>query len=189
MKKETELIPVEMIERKIHVVRGVKVMIDSDLAYLYHVPTKRFNEAVKRNKNRFPEDFMFQLNKKEMVDLNQLQFATGSKNLRSQFATSSSSYGGRRFLPYVFTEQGVAMLASVLKSKKAVETSIVIVRAFIKLREMLQSHRDIIVEIEAMKRDRKADKEQINSIIQVINKFFEQPKLPKKEQIGFKARN
>jgi hypothetical protein len=106
-------------------------MIDVDLAELYGVPTKRLNQQVQRNRKRFPEDFMFQLTKVE------------AENLRLQFATSRSSHGGRRSLPYVFTEQGVAMLSSVLNSEQAIEVNITIMRAFVKLRQMLESNEEL----------------------------------------------
>ncbi len=184
MKKDLILVPEEAVENKIYLIRGVKVMFDFDLALLYQVPTKRLNEAVKRNRNRFPEDFMFRLTIEEL------------ENLRSQIATSSSrlqfvilkKYGGRRYMSYAFTEQGVAMLSSVLKSRRAVETSILIVRAFIKLRKMLQSHKDILKEIEEIKRNQNKHDSQIGEIIAVINRFFEQPKEPKKEKIGFRPK-
>ncbi len=124
-----ELIPVEVIERKIYLIRGHKVMLDNDLAELYGVPTKRLNEQVRRNLRRFPDDFMFQLTDEEAVIL------------RSQFATSKR--GGRRYLPYVFTEQGVAMLSTVLNSERAIEVNIAIMRVFVKLREMISSHKDL----------------------------------------------
>lgn len=112
---------VTLIQHKIHEIRGHKVMLDFDLAELYEVETKNLNKAVKRNFNRFPEDFMFQLTKDKM------------DNLRFQFGTSS--WGGSRYLPYAFTEQGVAMLSSVLKSDKAVEVNIAIMRAFVFVRQ------------------------------------------------------
>jgi len=124
-----ELIPVEIIESKIYLIRGHKVMLDSELAELYEVETKVLIQAVKRNVQRFPEDFMFQLNDREFM------------NLRSQTVTSSSGHGGRRYIPYVFTEQGVAMLSSVLNSERAVQVNIAIIRTFVKLREMLSTLR------------------------------------------------
>jgi len=176
MGKKLAIIPVEVVENKIYIFRGVKVMIDRDLAELYQVETRALIQAVKRNKNRFPSDFMFQLN------------ATELENWRSQIVISNSSLKmGLRKKPYVFTEHGVTMLASVLKSKRAVDTSILIVRTFIKLREILQSHKDILKEIEEIKRDQKKHGGQITEIIKVINKFFEQPKEIKKEKIGFKT--
>ncbi len=116
IKNKEIIIPDERIERKIFLMRGKKVMLDSDLAVLYGVSTKRLNEQVRRNKKRFPADFMFQLNKEE-VEIWQFQF------LRSQIATSSEGHGGRRYLPLVFTEQGVAMLSSVLNSERAIQVN------------------------------------------------------------------
>ena len=124
-------VSVQLVERRIYLIRGQKVMIDFDLAELYGVPTKRLNEQVSRNKKRFPEDFMFRLTKDE-ADVLRSQFLTPPTNLRSQFATSSlrsqnaitkSGYGGRRHSPYAFTEQGVAMLSSVLNSEQAIEVN------------------------------------------------------------------
>jgi hypothetical protein len=117
----------KVIEKMIYIVCGQKVMLDSDLAELYEVDTKVLNQAVKRNAKRFPEDFMFQLSNQEFT------------NLRSQFVTSSEGYGGRRYLPRVFTEQGVAMLSSVLKSERAVMVNISIMRIFVKIRSILNS--------------------------------------------------
>ena len=119
-------VPVAMIERRIYFIRGQKVMLDSDLADLYQVLTKNLNLAVRRNIGRFPEDFMFQLTPEEY------------ENLRLQFATSNVGRGGRRYLPYAFTEHGVAMLSSVLNSERAVQMNILIIRAFVKMREILE---------------------------------------------------
>src|SRR5580658_5157249 len=121
------------IERRIYFVRGQKVITDNDLAVLYRVPTKAFNQAVRRNMLRFPADFMFQLTSDE------------TENLRSQFVTSS--WGGRRYLPYVFTEQGVAMLSSVLKSDRAIQVNIAIMRAFVKVRELLATHQELALRL------------------------------------------
>ena len=123
-------ISVQLIERRIYLIRGQKVMIDFDLAELYGVPTKRLNERISRNKKRFPEDFMFRLTKEE------------TESLRSQFATSNRGRGGRRYLPYAFTEQGVAMLSTVLNSEQAIAVNITIMRAFVKLRQMLDRTRN-----------------------------------------------
>src|SRR5260370_28001097 len=117
-------IPTQLIERRIYLIRGQKVMLDSDLAELYQVLTKNLNLAVRRNQHRFPEDFMFQLTKEE------------TESLRLQFATPNEGRGGRRYLPYAFTELGVAMLSSVLNSERAVQMNILIIRAFVKLREL-----------------------------------------------------
>ena len=118
-----ELVMQSEIKSRIYTVRGKEVMLDEDLAELYQVETKVFNQAVRRNKERFPDDFMFRLSEKEY------------ENLRSQFVTSSSGHGGRRYLPYVFTEQGIYMLSAVLRSKVAIEVSIEIMRTFAKIRE------------------------------------------------------
>src|SRR6266849_2423076 len=124
-------VAVEMLERRIYLVRGRKVMLDSVLAELYRVETKLLNRAVQRNLRRFPEDFMFQLTPEE------------GKSLRCQIGASKSGRGGRRYLPFVFTEHGVVMLSSVLSSERAVQMNVLIVRAFVKLREMLASHKDL----------------------------------------------
>jgi hypothetical protein len=128
-----ERLPVtaELVERKIRLIRGQKVMLDGDLADLYQVPTKVLNQAVRRNLDRFREDFMFRLTEAE------------ASSLRSQFVTSNPGRGGRRYLPYAFTEHGVAMLSSVLSSKRAVQMNIVIIRSFVKLREILASNREL----------------------------------------------
>jgi hypothetical protein len=121
------IISPSFIERRIYLIRGHKVMFDSDLAELYGVETKALNRAVRRNKDRFPDDFMFQLTKEEGE---RLRFQIGASSLESQYAIASSGWGGRRYLPYVFTEQGVAMLSSVLNSKRAVHVNITIMRTF-----------------------------------------------------------
>jgi hypothetical protein len=161
-------IPVERIAQKIYLVRGQKVMLDSDLAELYEVETKVLNQAVRRNIERFPEDFMFQLVPEEL------------ENLRSQIVTSSSGYGGRRYLPYAFTEQGVAMLSSVLKSERAVEVNIAIMRTFVKMRELMASHVELARKIEAM--EKKYD-EQFQEVFTIIKKMLIPP--PSNKIAGF----
>lgn len=131
------LVPIEVIENKIFVIRGQKVMLDSDLAKLYEVETRVLNQAIKRNLERFPEDFMFQLKKEEF------------ENLISQFVTSS--WGGSRKMPYAFTEHGVAMLSSVLKSKTAIAVNIQIIRLFNRLRSIAIEHKDLKEELIEMK--------------------------------------
>ena len=170
------MIPIEIIERKIYLIRGVKVMLDSDLAKLYEVKTFNLNKTVKRNINRFPDDFMFQLTTQEF------------KNLRFQIGISS--HGGRRYLPLAFTEQGVAMLSSILKSKRAVRVNIAIVRAFVRLRELMATHKELagkIIDLE--KKYGKHDKE-IQLIFQAIKQLLD-PSVPKKpkEPLGFVDRN
>ncbi|MDP3065340.1 MAG: ORF6N domain-containing protein [Methanobacteriaceae archaeon] len=162
------LIPVEMIEKKILLIRGEKVMLDADLAELYGVETKMLVRAVKRNIDRFPADFMIQLNREEF------------ENLRFQFGTSSR-WGGRRYLPYAFTEQGVAMLSSVLSSKRAVQVNIAIMRAFVKLREMLATHKDLARKLNAMEKKYDA---QFRVVFDAIRQLMIPPS-PKKRKIGF----
>jgi phage regulator Rha-like protein len=173
-----EMVPVEIIEHRIYLIRGQKVMLDSDLAELYGVLTKNLNLAVRRNSERFPQDFMFQLNAKE-VDILRSQDTT--PNLRLQFATSSFDHGGRRYLPYVFTEHGVAMLASVLKSKRAIAMNILIIRAFIKLRELLATHKDLARKMEELERRQDEQAIKIDEIIKLLvapPESLEPPKHP-----------
>jgi hypothetical protein len=132
------LVPAERIEHAILVLRGQKVMLDSELAALYEVPVKALNQAVKRNLDRFPEDFMFQLSQEEAT------------SLRSQSVTSKAGRGGRRTEPYAFTEQGVAMLSSVLHSPRAVHVNIEIMRAFVRLRQMLQQNTELARKLAAL---------------------------------------
>jgi hypothetical protein len=132
--------PVELIERRIYVIRDQKVMLDSDLAELYDVATKNLNKAVRRNIERFPPDFMFQLTDQEVT------------NLRFQIGTSNGGRGGSRYLPLAFTEQGVAMLSSVLNSPRAIATNIEIMRAFMHMREMLSSNKAMHAELEKLER-------------------------------------
>ena len=167
-------VSVQLIERRIYLIRGHKVMIDVDLAKLYGVPTHRLNERVKRNRKRFPEDFMFQLTKEE------------TENLRSQFAISSSGYGGRRSLPYVFTEQGVAMLSSVLNSEQAIEVDITIMRAFVKLRQMLESNEQLNRKFAAVIRKLSTHDKYFKVVFDELKRLTEQP-TPARKQIGFKA--
>ncbi|MFC1767963.1 ORF6N domain-containing protein [Candidatus Margulisiibacteriota bacterium] len=163
-----ELVPVEVIENRTFVIRGHKVMLDSDLAKLYRVPTFRLNEQVKRNLDRFPEDFMFRLSKEEY------------SNLISQNAISR--WGGVRKLPRVFTEQGVAMLSSVLRSKRAVHVNIQIMRAFVKLRRILSSHAELRRKIEEMERKYDAN---FKVVFDAIRKLMEGPVSKSSKKIGF----
>jgi phage regulator Rha-like protein len=164
------LIPLEIIERRIYFIRTHKVMLDSDLAELYGVTTKRLNEQVKRNIDRFPTDFMFRLNQEE------------SDRLRSQFATSKHGRGGRRYQPYVFTEHGALMLASVLNSEKAIQASIQIVRAFVRLREMLATHQELARKLAEMEKKYNAE---FKAIFEVIQQLTEPPEEPERKPIGF----
>ncbi|RJQ48975.1 MAG: ORF6N domain-containing protein [Nitrospiraceae bacterium] len=163
----SEIIPQEVVESKILFIRGKKVMLDKDLAALYGVETKMLNRAVKRNWERFPDDFLFQLTKEEV------------ENLRFHFGTSS--WGGQRYLPYVFTENGIAMLSSVLTSKRAVQVNIQIMRTFTKIREMLASNTELAKKIEALEKKYDA---QFKIVFDAIRQLITPPEA-KKKKIGF----
>jgi hypothetical protein len=164
-------IPAERIERRILLIRGLKVMLDADLAELYGVETKVLNRAVRRNRDRFPEDFMFQLTREEF------------ESLRFHFGTSNEGRGGRRYNPLAFTEQGVAMLSSVLRSQRAVQVNIAIMRAFVKLREMLASHRGLARRLDEM--EKKYDV-QFKVVFDAIRELMKPPEKPR-PRIGFRA--
>ena len=168
MSENTSLVPAERIERSILFIRNQKVILDADLASLYDVLTKVLVQTVRRNIERFPEDFMFQLTTEEFSDL------------RSQFVTSSQ-WGGRRYPPYAFTEQGVAMLSSVLRSKRAVQVNIEIMRAFVRLRKMLASHADLARKLEDLEKKYDA---QFRVVFDAIRQLMQPPE-PKKRGIGF----
>jgi len=160
-------------------------MLDKDLAVLYGVTTKKLNQAVKRNKKRFPIDFMFRLTREEDKSLRS-QIVTSNENdgsLTSQIAISNKGRGGRRYLPYAFTEQGVAMLSSVLNSDRAIQVNIQIIRTFIKLRKLLATHADLLKKIETMERgyDR-----QFRIVFQILRELHEKPKKQAKK-IGFQS--
>ena len=163
-------ISAEVVATKILLVRGKKVMLDRDLAKLYGVGTRDLNKAVKRNLQRFPGDFMFQLTGEEV------------KNLMFQFGTSS--WGGTRKLPCVFTEQGVAMLSSVLKSERAIWVNIAIMRAFVKLREVLLTHKDLAQKLEELERKYQLHESDIQVIFEAIKKLLEPPDEPPKPRFG-----
>ena len=162
----------EAIETKIFLIRGQKVMLDFHLAELYGVATKVLLQAVKRNVDRFPDDFMFQLVDDEFT------------NLRSQIVTSS--WGGRRYHPYAFTEQGVAMLSSVLRSKRAVQVNIQIMRAFVSLRRFLETHKELARKLEELERKYDTHDRQIHAIFEAIRQLMLPTDKPKRE-IGFKV--
>ena len=164
------ILPIERIERSILLIRGRKVMLDSDLASLYGVETFRFNEAIKRNKDRFPADFMFQLSKEE------------HDVLTSQFAISKSGSGGRRTLPYVFSEHGALAAAFVLNSPKAISVSTQVVRAFVRLREVLSSNADLARKLDIME---KRYDERFLIVFKELRKLMSSSPLPSKTRIGF----
>ena len=165
-------ISVEVIASKILEIKGRKVMLDKDLAQLYGVPVRVLNQAVKRNLKRFPSDFIYRLTKQEVT------------NLKSQIVTSN--WGGTRKLPFVFTEQGVTMLSSVLNSERAIEVNIMIMRAFTKLREILLTHKDLAIKLEALERKYANHDEKIKLIFEAIRQLLEPPgKARAKPRIGF----
>jgi hypothetical protein len=160
----------EQVERNILLIRGHRVMLDTDLAKLYRVPTKAINQAVKRNTNRFPVDFMFQLTSEETTAL------------RSQFVTSKNR-GGRQYRPYAFTEQGVAMLSSVLHSERAIQVNIAIMRAFVQLREMIGSNKGLARRLNEL--EKKYDS-QFRVVFEAIRELMAEPE-SKVKRIGFKT--
>ncbi|NQT33301.1 MAG: ORF6N domain-containing protein [Candidatus Omnitrophica bacterium] len=168
------LIPQETIESKILLIRGKKVMLDRDLAKLYGVTTGNFNKAVKRNMKRFPEDFMFQLTDKE------------NDSLRFQIGILKRGRHSK-YLPYVFTEQGVAMLSSVLHSERAIQVNIVIMRVFVKLKEMVVTHKDLMHKLAELERKIEKHDEDICTIFEAIRQLMEPPPEKKKGPIGFAA--
>ena len=168
----TQLVPVERVERLIHLARGEKVLLDADLAKLYGVMTGALNQAVRRNRERFPEDFMFQLTAAEVRQLNLSQIVIGSEKHRDP-----------RLRPYAFTEQGVAMLSSVLRSKRAVAVNIEIMRAFVKLRHMLSSNAELSRRLDQL--ESKFDK-QFRVVFAAIRRLMAAPVRNRKE-IGFRS--
>jgi hypothetical protein len=179
--QNTSLIPLERIEQSIFIIRGQKVMLDSDLAELYGVSVSRLNQSVKRNTARFPMDFMFRLTEREV------------ENLRSQFATSSSlsqfviakGRGGRQTPPYVFTEYGVAMLSSVLKSERALAVNIEIMRTFGKYRRILSTHKDLADQIKKL--EKRYDKS-FSMVFKALYQLMKEEEDPKKLPIGFNTK-
>lgn len=172
MSEHPVTIPMERIERAILLVRGDKVMLDSDLAEIYGVETKRVNEQVRRNLSRFPPDFMFQLNQKEW------------DSLRPQFATLKRGQH-RKYLPYAFTEHGALMLANVLNSERAAQTSVQVVRAFVRLRQLLASNAELARKLDAL--ERKYDT-QFKVVFVAIRKLMT-PVPPKRREIGFHVKH
>lgn len=175
MKKQTSevTIPTETLMNKIYVIRGVKVMLDSDLAQLYGVETKVLNQSVKRNSKRFPEDFMFQLSTKEF------------EILKSQFVTSS--WGGARKLPYAFTEQGVAMLSGILNSDRAINVNIQIRRIFTNMRKLLMDNTELRLAIEEIKKKTDNNTKNIELVFQYLDELMEKKEKPiTTKRIGYK---
>lgn len=171
-KKITSVIIEQFIVNKIYLIKGQKVMLDENLADLYQVETKRLNEQVKRNAERFPQDFMFQLTIKEY------------ENLKPQ--TAASSWGGRRKLPFAFTEQGVAMLSSVLNSDIAINVNIQVIRVFTKMREIILTNKDVLLKLKQLEKEVTKNKHDITLIFQALKQLLSKP-AEKRRMIGFKS--
>ncbi|HPW36052.1 MAG TPA: ORF6N domain-containing protein [Syntrophorhabdus sp.] len=168
------IIALERIESVILLIRDERVILDNDLARLYGIETRRLNEQVRRNADRFPHDFMFQVSSEEFEDL------------KSHFATSRSGWGGRRKLPLAFTEHGAIMAASVLNTPLAVEMSIFVVRAFIRMRSFLASHKELALKVADLERKLSTHDKQILAIIEAIKQLMAPPPAAKKRPIGFR---
>ncbi|MFA6061355.1 MAG: ORF6N domain-containing protein [Gallionella sp.] len=179
MTDKTLITSMEQIESKIFLIRSQKVMLDADLAELYGVETKRLNEQVRRNSERFPIDFMFQLTNEELIDLKE---KIDTSCLRSQFATSNTGRGGRRHLPFVFTEHGAIMAASVLNSPRAIEASVQVVRAFVQLRQMLSSNAELARRLAALEKNYDI---KFKAVFEAIHELMTPPTSRKKRPIGF----
>lgn len=171
-RENSELAIMREVDDKIFVIRGQRVMLDADLAEIYGVTTKRLNEQLRRNVNRFPEDFVFRLDETEF------------ESLRSRFATSNKQRGGRRHLPYAFTEHGAVMLASVLNSPVAVEASIIVVRAFVKMRSILSLHKNLAKRIDQLAKVAVDHENEFDVVFQLLGEIMNDPKLLKRK-IGF----
>jgi hypothetical protein len=175
---------IDNVQSAIYLIRGQRVMLDSDLAAIYQVTTKQLNQQSKRNKDRFPEDFAFQLMAEEFRNLKS-QIATSS--LRSQFVTSKRR-GGRRYLPWAFTEHGALMLASVLNSEIAIQASVRVVRAFVKLREMVAANAQLASKLEELERRLDSHDEAIVDLFATLKRLLEPPEPKTKREIGFHVR-
>lgn len=215
-RKNMQLINDQSIANKIYLVRNQKIMLDRDLAELYEVETKRLKEAVRRNIDRFPEDFMFEMTENELENWRS-QFVTSNtedKNWRTQFASSNSedenlrtqiasssleesnllktkdkeqNWGGSRYKPFCFTEQGVAMLSSVLNSERAIKVNIQIIRLFTKMREIILTNKDILLKLEQLEYKSIRNEENIEVIFETLNQLLTEPE-PKRNPIGFKIK-
>lgn len=167
------MVPISAIEKRIYVLRGQKVMLDDDLAELYGVTTGNLNLNVRRNRSRFPEDFMFRLTSRE------------AKSLLLQFARANGR-GGRRTQPYAYTEQGVAMLSSVLKSERAAQVNVLIMRAFVRMREVLAGQKDLLKKLDELEKKYQTHDIEIKAIFDALKRLI-QPSAPPQRRIGFIA--
>jgi ORF6N domain len=190
-----EIIPAEQIALRIRHFRGEKVLLDFDLATLYSVATKALNQAVRRNRERFPDDFMFRLTTEEVLSLRSQTVASSLQDIEkqkimknwSQIVTSSPKHRGTKYRPYAFTEEGIAMLSSVLKSKRAVKVNIAIMRAFVKLRSVLETNRELASKFSELERRVGKHDEEIAGIFEAIRQLMTPPEKPRRE-IGFHVR-
>jgi hypothetical protein len=181
--EESKFNTIEFIECKIFFIRGHKIILDSDLAAIYNVPTKVLNQAVKRNIDRFPEDFMFQLTSGELYILKTQASIAGSSG-RSQIVTGSQKHRDPRFLPFAFTEHGAIMAANVLKNKRAAILSVYVVRAFVMLREALAMHKDLAQKLTELERKFDRHDSEIQTILEILKQLMQQLEKPKRP-IGF----
>ena len=165
----------DIIKQRIFIIRGHKVMLDRDLAEIYQVPTKSLNLAVRRNVSRFPNDFMFKVTEDDY------------SSLRFQFETSKIGRGGTRYLPYVFTEHGVAMLSSVLNSERAIQMNILIIRVFIKIKELILSNKDLEIRVGEVEKKQKEQGDILANVHEVVRQLVEEPVKPK-GKIGFQTK-
>ena len=177
----------DSIAAAIHTLRGDKVILDADLARIYGGTTKRLNEQVKRNARRFPLDFAFRLSKAELEHLAEQRARSDPSDHRSQIATGSQKHRDPRFLPYAFTEHGALMAANVLNSSQAVEMSVHVVRAFVRMRHLLAAHKELTGKLEDLERKVGTHDEQIQAIFEAIRQLMTPPE-PKKRKIGFLVR-
>jgi len=180
-----KLVKLELIQSRIYTIRGMQVMVDSDLAELYSVDTKRLNEQVRRNIERFPEGFMFQLTLEEYEVLRSQNATSKDGILKSQIVTSKTSKGGRRYLPYVFTEQGVAMLSAVLKSKTAIKVSIQIMQAFVTMRKIIASHAQVLPRLETVEKRQTQYQVETDKNFEKVFKAIEDKDIHPKQGIFF----
>jgi len=196
MNRSSKTLTVERVEPLLHVLRGERIILDMDLALIYGVATKRLNEQVKRNSERFPPDFAFRLTKDEAVELlrSKSQSATGSEhNLKSQIATSSLGHGGRRKLPFAFTEHGAIMAANVLNSPQATQMSVFVVRAFVKMRSAFSDTKSLARKLAQLEKELKSrlgiHETAIVEVLQRVMDILDPPPQPepKRRQIGFHA--
>ncbi|MBS3158313.1 ORF6N domain-containing protein [Candidatus Woesearchaeota archaeon] len=187
MNKELAVFNPENIKRKIYCIRGVQVMLDRDLAELYAVETKQLNRAVKRNKERFPDNFCFQLDENEYGSLKSQYVPVGEGSLRFQFGTSNPDRGGRRYLPYVFTEQGVSMLSGVLRSKTAVRVSIQIINAFVAMRKFISKNAELFSRLDSVERKQLSFEIKTDNNFEKIFTAIEDKSFQKKQGIFFEG--